>query len=147
KESLAYGARAFLVEGERGPRPVARAADLLELAENARFVLVLPLPDSTHEFLAPEVPSGLFLFGPDALLNDRLRGDPRVVGPRHPFGVKPLHPPPADEHILEGVVERVAHVQGPGHIRWRDDDRIRRPPVRLAVAVVLLGPECQAALL
>ena len=55
-----------------------------------------------------------------------LRGDPGVVGARHPEGVVALHPPPADQHVLQRVVQRVPHVQGPGHVRRRDDDRVRR---------------------
>src|SRR5262245_19407401 len=95
KEGLAHGSRALVVERERGSLPVARAANLLELAEDARFVLVLPLPDSANEFLAAEVAAGLFLFGPDTPFHNGLSRNPGVVGPRHPFRVVPLHAPPA----------------------------------------------------
>ena len=37
-----------------------------------------------------------------------------------------LHAPPADQNILKGVIQRMADVEGPGHIRWRNDNAIRR---------------------
>jgi hypothetical protein len=94
------------------------------------------------QFLAAEVVAGLLLLAEDEPLHHRLRGDAGVVGAGHPQGVVTLHPPPADEHVLQRVVERVAHVQGAGHVRRRDDDRegfaIR---VRVAVEVAALLPE------
>ena len=54
-----------------------------------------------------------------------LRGDAGVVGAGHPQGVVALHAPPADQHVLQRVVEGVAHVQGAGHVRRRDDDGVR----------------------
>src|SRR5262245_32051945 len=111
KEGLAHGSRALVVERERGSLPVARAANLLELAEDARLVLVLPLPDSANQFVAAEVATSLLLFGPDSALHDGLRGDPGVVGPGHPLRVVPLHAPPANQYVLQGVVQGVAHVQ------------------------------------
>ena len=58
-------------------------------------------------------------------LDDGLRGDAGVVGAGHPEGVEALHPPPADQDVLQRVVERMAQVQSPGHVRRRDDDRER----------------------
>ena len=53
-----------------------------------------------------------------------------------------LHPLLADEDVLERVVQGVAQVQGPGHVRRRDDDRERLPGrVRLAMEVAPLFPE------
>src|SRR3990170_8972346 len=53
-EDLAYGARQSLVHGEAEPRPVARAAEPLELADDGVARLLLPLPDAADERLAPE---------------------------------------------------------------------------------------------
>ena len=58
----------------------------------------------------------------EPLLDHGLRGDAGVVGAGHPEGVVALHPPPADQDVLQRVVERVAQVQGAGHVRRRDDD-------------------------
>src|SRR5262245_47849498 len=44
-----------LVHGEAGARPVAGAAELLQLAEDARLVLVLPLPGPAQELLAADL--------------------------------------------------------------------------------------------
>ena len=113
KNVRADGPRADRVEGEPGPVPVARAAHQPELAEDALLVLVLPGPDPLDEGLAAEVVAGLLLLLEQPLLDDRLGGDAGVVGAGHPEGVVPLHPPPADQDVLERVVQGVAQVQAP----------------------------------
>ena len=120
-----HGARVAVVEREALAPPVARGAESLELPEDAAAVLVLPLPDAArriprgrgHGVVRPSFAD---------LLDHGLRGDAGVVGARHPEGVVALHAVPADEHVLDGVVERVAHVQRAGDVRRRDDDGVRR---------------------
>ena len=86
--------------------------------------------------------AGLLLLLQQPLLDDRLGGDPRVVGAGHPEGVVPLHPPPADQDVLQRVVERVPQVQRPGDVRRRDDDRVGRLRARrVGVEVALFEPE------
>ena len=85
-----------------------------------------------HQLLAAEVVAGLLLLLAQAAFDHGLRGDAGVVGAGHPEGVVALHAPPADQHVLQGVVEGVAHVQGAGDVRRRDDDA-----ERLAVRVGL----------
>ena len=76
------------------------------------------------------------------LLDDRLGGDPGVVGAGHPEGVEPLHPPPADQDVLDRVVQRMAQVQRPGDVRRRDDDGVGRLPARrVGVEVAPPDPE------
>ncbi|MNU91316.1 hypothetical protein D3C71_811990 [compost metagenome] len=45
-----------------------------------------------------------------------------MVHARLPQHVLAAHTLEADQNILQRVVERVAHMQGAGHIRRRDDD-------------------------
>ena len=75
-----------------------------------------------HQFLAAEVVARLLLLLAEAPFHHGLRGDAGVIGAGHPQGVVALHAPPADQHVLQRVVEGVAHVQGAGHVRRRDDD-------------------------
>ena len=58
----------------------------------------------------------------------------------HPTGVFSLHPGPPDQHILDGVVQHVAHVEHPGDIGGRDDHRIRLPIVGDRMKVSSLQP-------
>ena len=44
------------------------------------------------------------------------RGNGGMVGSGHPTGVFALHSGSADQHVLDGVVEHVAHVQHPGDV-------------------------------
>ena len=132
EERLPHGPAHARIEREARALPVAAAAQFAELAEDALLVLVLPLPDAAHQFLAAEVVARLLLLVAEAALHHGLRGDAGVVGAGHPQGVVALHAPPADQHVLQRVVEGVAHVQGAGHVRRRDDDA-----ERLAVGVGL----------
>src|SRR5581483_11188444 len=61
EERLPHGAGADRVEREARAGPVAAGAELAQLAEDARLVLVLPLPDAPHQFLAAEVVARLLL--------------------------------------------------------------------------------------
>jgi hypothetical protein len=58
--------------------------------------------------------------------NDVLRGDTAVIGAGDPEGVIAFHPPPTDQHVLQGVVERMAHVERPGDVGGRNDDGVGR---------------------
>ena len=127
------------------------------------LVLVLPDPDSVDELFAAQVMPALFFFLQQPLFDDGLRGDTGMVGARHPQGVVPLHPLEANEDVLQRVVQRVPQVQGPGNVRWRNDNRVRLargiglamkispflpkripPPLRLGMMVLggQVGREC-----
>ena len=120
-EDLAHGPGEALVHGEALALPVAGAAQPLELVQDDAAVLLLPLPDPLDEFLAAQVVAGHPFLG-EFLLDDVLRGDPGVVRPGHPEGVVALHAVVADQDVLQGIVERVPHVQHARHVGRRDDD-------------------------
>ena len=146
EERAADGARADLVEGEPGPLPVARAAHQAELAQDPLLVLVLPGPDSLDQGLAAQVVPGLLLFLEQPLLDDGLGGDAGVVGAGHPEDVVALHPPPADQDVLQRVVERVAQVQRAGDVRRRDHDAVGRPVAgRIGVEIALARPRTRTS--
>ena len=76
-------------------------------------------------------PFGAFDREADAFLleiahHDHLGGDAGVVGAGLPQHVVALHAPPADQHVLQRVVERVAHVQAARDVGRRDHDAVRR---------------------
>ncbi len=82
------------------------------------------------------------------LLDDRLGGDAGVVGAGHPEDVVALHPPPADQDVLQGVIERMAQVQRTGDVRRRNHDAVGRPRTgRIGVEIALLDPELVKAVL
>jgi hypothetical protein len=67
----------------------------------------------------------------DALLlelarHHHLRGDAGVIGAGLPQRVIALHAPPADQHVLQRVVERMTQMQAAGDVGRRDDDAIGR---------------------
>ena len=51
-----------------------------------------------------------------------LRRDAGMVGAGLPQHVAALHPPPADQRVLDGEGQRVAHMQAAGDVRRRDHD-------------------------
>ena len=109
-----------LVERKAGAVPVAARPQLTQLPEDAGLILLLPRPDPLHEFLAAEVVPGELFLPQQPPLDNRLRGDARVVGAGHPERAKALHAAGSHEDVLEGVVEGVAEVKGPRHV-WRRD--------------------------
>ena len=123
-ERVAHGRRAGLVHREARAVEVARAAHRLELPEDRGLVLVLPLLHLLDEPFAREV-GALLPLEKEALLDDRLRGDARVVGAGHPQRVRALHAVVAREEVLQRVVEGVAEVERGRDIRRRDEDRVR----------------------
>jgi hypothetical protein len=102
--------------------------EALELVGDLASMVVLPLPSALQELLAPQVMAseraarGALAFLCDLLFDLGLGRDPRVVGAREPEGVIALHAAPANERVLNGIGERVAHVQHAGDVGRRDDD-------------------------
>ena len=96
-----------IVKAEAGP--VAGAAKLFDLAEDLCFALFFPVPDMLEKFFAGK--SLRLLPWDQVAFDDRLRGDASMVGPGHPEGLKAAHPFPADQDVLQGVDQGVAHVQ------------------------------------
>src|SRR5690606_19672147 len=119
-EDVAHRPGAALIHGEALPLPVARGAQALQLLEDPPAVVVLPLPDPLHKGLPAQImPAGPFLG--QRLLHPHLGGDARVVRPRQPEGLLPLHPVPPGEDVLQGLVQGVAHVEHPRHVGRGDD--------------------------
>ena len=133
------------VHREAGALEVAGAAEVLELRDDRRLVLVLPRLHAFDEALAAEIlPAGAFAQQP--LLDDGLRGDAGVVGAGHPQRVEALHPLAAGEHVLQRVVEGVSEMERRRHVGRRDQDRKRRlarVPHRIGVKAPRVAP-CRA---
>ena len=105
------------------------------------LVFVLPGPDPGHERLPADVVAGLAFELVKPLLDDRLGRDPGVVRSRHPQGVGPHHPVPADEQVLHDVVHGMAHVEGAGDVgQGHHDDVTLGPEVRHGGERVFLEP-------
>ena len=123
-EHLEDGLRQALVHGEALARPVAACAEPLELIDDDAAGFGLPLPDTLDELLAPHgAAPGLLAFH-ELTLNHHLGRDAGMVGSRLPQHVAAAHALEAAQHVLERVVERMAHVQRARHVGWRDDDAI-----------------------
>ena len=114
-----------LVHREPLARPVHAVAEPAHLSEDLAARLGLPLPDPLDERLPPQVVPGQALLGQLAL-HHVLRGDARVVHARQPERVVALHAPAPGQRVHQRVLERVAEVQGAGHVGRRDDDAERR---------------------
>ena len=120
-ENFAHGTRAAIVHREALARPVARRAERSELIHDTAAVLLLPLPDALRELLASEFVA-IRTLRSKRRLHLRLRRDARMVAAWHPKSIIALHAPPADQNVLQGIVERVPHVQLPRHIGRRNHD-------------------------
>ena len=122
-ENLDDALRTGLVHGEGSAVPVAGATQSAQLLQDDAAVLVGPVPGVLEELLAREVGLLDALFGQTA--HDlSLGGNRGVVGTRHPAGVLALHAGAANQNVLDGVVEHVAHVQHTRHIGGRNHNGI-----------------------
>ena len=110
-----------LVHGEPFPLPVAGAAQPFELVDDLAAGLFLPLPDPFDEFAPTEVLTA-DLFPGQLPLHHVLGGNAGMVGSRQPEGIEPVHPFIADQDVLQGIVQGMAHMKDPGDIGRRDDD-------------------------
>ena len=130
-EHLDDGARQALVHGEAFARPVAGGAEPLQLVDDDAAALGLPLPDPFEEFGAAHLAPARLLPFHQLPLDHHLGRDAGVIGAGLPQHVAAAHPLEAAQDVLQGVVERVPHVQRARHVRRRDHDR-ERPRRRAA---------------
>ncbi len=123
-EHFHHRARQPLVHGEAFARPIAGGAEPLQLADDGAAGLRLPFPHALDESFAPHLAAaGLSAFH-QLPLDHGLRCDAGVVGARLPQHVLAAHPLEPAENVLQGVVERMAHMQRAGDVGRRDDDAI-----------------------
>ena len=109
--------------GEGVAGPIARGTEALQLLDDGAAGFLLPLPDFGGEGLAAHFSAGGLLGLGEVAFDDHLGGDAGVVLARLPECVVALHAVPADQDVLQRVVERVAHVENAGDVRGRDHDR------------------------
>ena len=109
------------VHGEAVARPIGGEAEPAHLPENGVAGCLVPLVHQAVPGLAADRFLARSLFG-QLLLQDVLRGDGRVIGPRDPERRVTEHSVPADQDVLQGV-HRVPHVQVAGDVRRRHRDR------------------------
>ena len=91
-----------------------------------------PLPHPLHKGFAPNLFARAAL-GRELPLHHHLRGNARMVRSRQPQRTAPLHAAPAGQDVHLRLVQHVAHVQAPRHIRRRQQDGER-------LAAILLRP-------
>ena len=138
-KNLVHAVAADLVHGEGRAVPVAAGAELFELLEYDSAVLVRPFPGVLQKGVAAEV--GFFNpFSAELLHHLGLGRDRRVVGARNPAGIESAHAGAAHEHILNGVVEHVAHVQYAGHVGRRNHNGVGRTVVGSRGKSLVLEP-------
>ena len=140
-EDAVDGLHVALVEGEALALVVAGGAEPLVLLDDPRAVLLAPLPDPLDELLATEVVAR-DPFRPQHFLDHRLGRDPGVVGPQDPERIAPPHPVHPHQRVLHRPVQRVPHMQRPGHVRRRNRHRevLLRRPLGLGMEVPGLHP-------
>ena len=110
------------IERELFARPVAGVAQANHLLLDRAAALRLPFPDAPLKLLAADLLARQVLLGEFAL-HDDLRGDAGVIHPGQPQRALAAHAVPAREHVDLRVLEHVADVDVPGHVRRRNDDR------------------------
>ena len=133
--------RAALVHGKALALPVAAAAQLFQLADDAVAVLGFPCPCALQKTIAADHLLGQAL-GAHSFHHLSLGSNGGVVGAGHPQGGIALHPLGTDEDILHSVIHRMPHVQLTGNIRRRHHDGVGfLVRIGLRVEVAAIQPE------
>ena len=129
-EDLAHGMAQPLIHGKALARPIGGCAKPAKLADDGSAGFALPFPDLFQEGRA--VDGGGIGAGAEARQHDpllgklsfhyHLGGDTGMVGAGLPQHVATAHALIADENILQGEGQGMAHVQAARHIGWRHHD-------------------------
>ena len=121
-ENLANSLGATLVHSKALTLPVAGNAQVLQLVDDTVAVLLLPFPNAFQELFAAQVITSLAFLFFDNLFNLNLGCQACMVIAGHPQGVVAHHAVPADQDILQGIIQRMAHMQLTGDVRWGDNN-------------------------
>ena len=103
-------------------RPVAGAAEPLELADDGVAGLFFPLPHALDECVTAHDATVRLLPFHQLALDHHLRGDAGMIGARLPQHVAAAHALEAHQNVLQRVVEGMPHMERAGDVRRRNDD-------------------------
>ena len=109
--------------GEGGALEITGGAETLQLFDDGAAGFLFPFPDLLEELGAGEIGAFLAVLGQFTLYH-HLGCDACVVGAGLPERVIALHPLPADQDVLQRVVEGMTHVQDAGNVRRGDHDAV-----------------------
>ena len=123
-EGLEHGLGRAVVHGETLARPVAGGAETFELVDDGAARFGFPRPDFFQKSLAAEIAAARLLGRGELALHHHLRRYAGMVGSRLPQHVLAAHALVAAQDVLQGIVERMAHMQRAGDIRRRNDDGV-----------------------
>ena len=132
----------LVVHGEVLARPIHAVAHAAHLLGDGVARLFFPFPYFGHKIFACFSGRGAHFMAADALalqlaLHHNLRCNARVVGTGNPSGVVAHHAVVAGEAVHDGLVERMAHVQGARDIgRGQLDGKVGRVCLRRLGAAV-----------
>ena len=132
-EDLEHGFAEMRVHGELFAAPVHRTAEAAQLGGDGAAAFAFPVPDFLDEFLA-RIIGAFVLLRFQLAFDHHLRRDAGMVGADHPQRILAAQTFVPDHDILQGVVQRMADMQGPGHVgrRVHDGEGLR---------IGALGPE------
>ena len=119
-EHFAHGVRQAVIQGEALAAPVAGGAQPPHLARDGSARFRLPGPDLLDKGLTAQIPAPGIARGRQLPLDHHLGGYARMVRTRQPKHRLAAHPVIAGQHVLQGLVQRMADVQRSGHVRRRD---------------------------
>ena len=119
-----YATRIRFIHREIGAFPVAGGTEFFQLFKDDAAMFARPFPGMFQKLFARQVvfPDA---FGSEFRYHLGFGGNRRMVGARHPAGIFALHSRTAHQHVLNGIVEHVPHVQHAGYVRRRNHDGIR----------------------
>ena len=90
--------------------PIATCAEPPQLSCDRPAAFGFPVPDFLDELLAREVAAFLATFG-HLPLDNHLRRNAGMIGPRDPQRVLALQPRMADENVLQRHIKRMADME------------------------------------
>ncbi len=138
-EYFDHRSRHIIVHGEFGAIPVTGSPEFLKLFQNDPAMLMGPFPGVLQKFFPGKV---IFVDPLSLQFSHHLSFgcDRSMICSRHPAGIVAFKTGPANQNILDGIVEHMPHMEYTCHVRRRNNDGIGFSFVNFGMEIFILHP-------
>ena len=122
-KNLLDGANVIGIKSIALARPIAGAAEALQLFDDDPAMFVLPFQHAAKKFITSKVVARFFLGSAQMFFDGGLGPNAGVIGSWKPQHLEALHTRATGQNILNRVVKNMTHRKNSGHVRRRNHNR------------------------